>query len=73
MGEQVTGRVRMFNEIVGSGFIDPDTGTGIIRFSYRDILKTGYRALYEGQRVVFELHHSSRGPIARNIVPDDFD
>ncbi|HON09238.1 MAG: cold shock domain-containing protein [Fibrobacter sp.] len=64
------GRVRFFNDIVGCGFIESDCEPGVIRFSYREIRKTGYRIVNEGQLVKFRLVRTSRGPFAVDIIPE---
>lgn len=63
------GVVSSFNEINGTGFIVNDEVPGVIKFTYKDINRQGYRMVYEGQQVDFDLHLSSRGPRALNIVP----
>ncbi|NLG16128.1 MAG: cold shock domain-containing protein [Fibrobacter sp.] len=65
-----SGRVRFFNDIIGSGFIESECEPGVIRFSYRDISKTGYRIVNEGQRVAFKLLRTERGPVAVEIIPE---
>lgn len=68
---QSSGMVSLFNEINGTGFITNSEVPGVIKFTYKDIKQTGYRMVYEGQKVVFDLHFSSRGPRALNIIPDE--
>jgi len=70
-----SGVVRLFNEINGTGFIVNDEVPGVIKFTYKDIRRIGYRMVYEGQKVTFDLHLSSHGPRALNIVPieNDYD
>ncbi|MBN1130808.1 MAG: cold-shock protein [Chitinispirillaceae bacterium] len=58
-----TGTVIFFNDITGSGFIFPDKGPDKIAVSYREIKKSGYKILQEGQRVRFELAKSPKGTI----------
>jgi cold shock CspA family protein len=52
-GEILNGRVLFFNEINGTGYIEQDSFAEKIRFSYKHIIKEGYRSLYEGQRIVY--------------------
>jgi CspA family cold shock protein len=66
-----TGTVRLFNEIIGSGFIDPDEGSLRVRVSYRSIVNPGYKILYESQRVTFDVAPTPRGPVAINVVAID--
>jgi cold shock CspA family protein len=63
------GVVSSFNEINGTGFIVNEEVPGVIKFTYKDIKRQGYRMVYEGQQVLFDLHFSSRGPRALNIIP----
>ena len=63
------GRVRFFNDIIGTGFIKTDDYPGIIKFSYKEIKKTGYRIVCENQQVLFDVYDSIRGPVAVNIIP----
>lgn len=63
-----SGIVRFYNDITGYGFIDPDNGTYVLKFTYRDIEMDGYRILNEGQRVQFEIASGSNC-IARNVSP----
>lgn len=63
------GFVSSFNEINGTGFIVNGEVPGVIKFTYKDIIRQGYRMVHEGQQVIFDLHFSSRGPRARNIIP----
>lgn len=63
------GFVSSFNEINGTGFIVNDEVPGVIKFTYKDINRLGYRMVYEGQQVIFDLHFTSRGPRALNIIP----
>lgn len=52
-GEILNGTVLFFNEINGTGYIEQDSFAEKIRFSYKHIIKDGYRSLYEGQRIVY--------------------
>ncbi|MBN2036886.1 MAG: cold-shock protein [Chitinispirillaceae bacterium] len=63
------GTVRSFDYIHGTGFIDPEDGSEKVRVSYREITTAGYKVLHEGQTVSYDLHCTSRGPRARNVVP----
>ncbi|MGA3050712.1 MAG: cold shock domain-containing protein [Chitinispirillaceae bacterium] len=65
------GTVRLFNDITGSGFIDPDDGSPAVKVSYRSIASPGYKILYESQRVTFDVVPTPRGPVAVNVVPAD--
>jgi cold shock CspA family protein len=52
-GEILNGRVLFFNEINGTGYIEQDSFAEKLQFSYKHIIKEGYRSLYEGQRIVY--------------------
>jgi CspA family cold shock protein len=58
-----SGTVKFFNTEKGFGFITPDAGG-------KDVFvhKTGTRdALYEGDKVTFDLEQSPKGPNAVNV------
>ena len=69
----MNGRVRLFNDIIGTGYLEPDDGSPVLKFSYKDIIKPGYQLLYEGQMVTFTILKSNRGPVAVEIYPDCID
>jgi CspA family cold shock protein len=56
-----TGIIILFNDIIGKGFIKPDDGSDKIAVSYREIRKSGYKILNEGQKVQFELNKNKKG------------
>jgi CspA family cold shock protein len=60
------GTVKWFNEKKGYGFIEQDDGTDIfVHFSAIDM--TGFKVLYEGERVSFDVGEGQRGPAAENV------
>jgi CspA family cold shock protein len=60
------GTVKWFNEKKGYGFIEHDDGTDIfVHFSA--INMTGFKVLYEGERVSFEVGEGQKGPAAQNV------
>ncbi len=64
-----TGTVKWFNATKGYGFIAQDGGEDVfVHFSA--IQSSGYRELYEGQRVQFEIEGGSngKGPRASNVT-----
>jgi CspA family cold shock protein len=63
------GTVVLFDYIHGTGFIAPDDGSGRVKALYREIDREGYKILYEGQRVEYEVRLTRRGPRAEKIVP----
>jgi CspA family cold shock protein len=65
-----TGRVKWFNEKKGYGFISSDEGEDTF-VHYSEIKGNGFRTLYEGQEVRFEIVKGRKGPQAANVVPID--
>jgi cold shock CspA family protein len=68
-----SGRVRLFNDIIGTGYIEPADGSPVLKFSYKDIIKPGFQLVYEGQNVTFSILYTDRGPVAVEIHPDCVD
>jgi CspA family cold shock protein len=62
------GKVKWFNERKGYGFIEKDEG-GDVFVHYSAIAGDGFRTLYEGQRVSFEIEDGQKGPAATNVKP----
>ena len=61
------GRVKRFNEKKGFGFISRDSGNDVfVHFSA--IKKDGFKVLYEGDEVEFEVTDGPKGPQASNVV-----
>ncbi|HIE30410.1 TPA: cold-shock protein [Candidatus Poribacteria bacterium] len=63
-----SGSVKWFNERKGYGFISPDEGEDVF-VHYSEIQGNGFRTLYEGQQVEFEITQGPKGPQATNVVP----
>ncbi len=61
-----TGTIKWFNEKKGYGFIQQDEG-GDLFVHYTALSGTGFRTLYEGQRVQFEVETTPKGPKAKNV------
>ncbi|MEW6236722.1 MAG: cold-shock protein [Candidatus Omnitrophota bacterium] len=61
-----TGRVKWFNEKKGYGFIEKDDG-GDVFVHHQDIEGTGFKTLYEDQKVEFEVTKGEKGPKATNV------
>jgi CspA family cold shock protein len=61
------GSVKWFNEKKGFGFIEQEDG-GDIFVHYSAITGTGFKTLYEGDNVSFDVEQSNRGPAAKNVV-----
>jgi CspA family cold shock protein len=62
-----TGIVKWFSRLKGYGFIRPDTGGQEVFVHYSAIDGEGYRNLYEGDRVEYDVIDRGRGPQARNV------
>jgi CspA family cold shock protein len=65
--EKATGVVKWFSRLKGYGFINPDNGGQEIFVHYSAISGEGYRNLYEGDRVEFEMIDQGKGPQAKNV------
>jgi CspA family cold shock protein len=64
------GTVKWFNDARGFGFIGIDGGKDVfVHFSA--ILASGFKTLYEGQRVSFDIQQGQKGDVAINVVPND--
>ena len=61
------GIVKWFSDKKGFGFIEQEEG-GDIFVHHSSINMTGFRTLSEGERVVFEVENTDRGPAAKNVV-----
>lgn len=62
-----TGVVKWFSRLKGYGFINPDDGEVEIFVHYSAIQGEGYRNLYEGDRVEYDLVDRGKGPQAQNV------
>jgi cold shock protein len=62
-----TGVVKWFSRLKGYGFIEPDEGDQEVFVHYSAINGEGYRNLYEGDRVEFDLVDQGKGPQAQNV------
>lgn len=63
----MTGTVKWFNAEKGYGFIKDEEGKDIfVHFS--SINSDGYKTLEEGQKVIYDLVESDRGPQAKNVT-----
>ena len=60
------GTVKWFNDSKGFGFIAREDGDDVF-VHYSSIMGSGFRSLYEGQRVRFEVEQGEKGPQAVNV------
>ncbi|HFX6381303.1 TPA: cold-shock protein, partial [Acinetobacter baumannii] len=54
-------------ETKGFGFIQQDTGPDVFAH-FKEISSSGFKTLYEGQRVSFNIAQGQKGPTATNII-----
>jgi cold shock protein len=66
--ELAEGKVKWFNEKKGFGFIENDEG-GDVFVHYSAIQGAGFRTLYQGQRIRFDIQDGQKGPAASNVQP----
>jgi CspA family cold shock protein len=61
------GSVKWFNEKKGFGFISKDDGNDVF-VHYSAIKRDGFKVLYEGDQVEFEVTQGPKGLQATNVV-----
>jgi len=62
----IEGRVKWFDEKKGYGFIEKEKG-GDVFVHYTAIQDSGFKTLYEGQRVSFDIENGQKGLVAANV------
>jgi len=67
MSNTAVGTVKWFNETKGFGFIQQDAGPDVFAH-FKEISSSGFKTLYEGQRVSFNIAQGQKGPSAINII-----
>jgi CspA family cold shock protein len=60
------GTVKWFSDKKGYGFIEQESGEDIF-VHYSSIMGEGFKTLSEGDRVIFDVEKTSRGPAASNV------
>jgi CspA family cold shock protein len=63
-----TGKVKWFNGDKGFGFIEPADGGQDVFVHFSAIQADGYRTLYEGDEVEFDVEQGKKGPQAANVT-----
>ena len=72
----MTGTVSKFDIARGWGFIQPDEGGRDVFVHFSKILEPGFKALYPGDIVAFDIEDAEKGPRAlevRVLKPADLD
>ncbi len=62
------GTVKWFNDQKGYGFVTPDDGSKDVFVHHSGIQMAGFKSLYEGDEVEFDIEQDQRGPKAANVV-----
>lgn len=62
-----TGIVKWFSRLKGYGFINPDQGGKEVFVHYSAIRGDGYKNLFEGDKVEYDLIDQGKGPQAKNV------
>jgi CspA family cold shock protein len=66
MIEKERGSVKWFNEAKGYGFIAREVGADVF-VHHSDIMDQGFRTLYEGQKVEFNVEQGPKGLRATQV------
>lgn len=66
MSNIATGIVKWFNETKGFGFIQQESGPDLFAH-FKEISSDGFKTLYEGQHVQFNITQGQKGLQASNI------
>jgi cold shock protein len=64
--EMPKGQVKWFNEKKGYGFITHEDGSDVF-VHYSGVSGEGFKTLYEGDKVEFEVADGPKGPQAANV------
>ncbi len=61
------GTVKWFSQEKGYGFLTPEEGADVF-VHHSAIEGTGFKVLYEGEEVEFDVVEEAKGPKAQNVV-----
>lgn len=61
------GTVKWFNDRKGFGFIEQENGPDVF-VHHSAIGGSGFKTLYEGEQVTFDVEQGAKGPAAANVV-----
>ena len=64
------GTVKWYSESRGTGIIVCDNGRKEISVTHSAIAGDGFKILYEGQQVRFEITETAKGPAASGVTVD---
>jgi len=62
------GKVKWFNESKGYGFIEREDDGSDVFVHYTEIQGEGFRTLFEGDEVGFDVVDDEKGPKATNVI-----
>ncbi len=62
-----TGIVKWFNSKKGYGFLEQEDGPDVF-VHHTGISGSGFKTLYEGDRVTFDIEQGTKGPAATNVT-----
>lgn len=62
-----SGSVKWFDDRKGYGFIQQEEGPDVF-VHHSGINATGFKSLYEGDRVTFDVEQGEKGPAATNVT-----
>ncbi len=62
------GKVKWFNESKGYGFIEREDDGSDVFVHYTEIQGEGFRTLFEGDEVGFDVVDGDKGPKATNVI-----
>lgn len=63
----INGTVKWFNSSKGYGFIEQENGPDVF-VHHSGINATGFKSLYDGDAVTFDIEQGPKGPAAVNVT-----